>query len=794
MRLCLVSAILTFFVSINLQYEQCWPLALLVLGMLVSSRSSPWQIRVLAVLGVLLFAFYCQSWLSERLSSRLSDDLSGIVVSGYGEVIGCSEANLDVDKLILNIESLNPTEKTLPPLKRLALNFYRSSNKNSPEKKHKILEKISCGSMVEFTAKLRAPYGFINPFSFDYEAWQLSRGVDASGYLLKHKVIGAAQGWQSQLIVLREDWIRRASSLKGSAGQLVPALLFGESGYLPKQQWLDFQLTGTIHLLIVSGLHVGFLVLMVTSVWFVLIRLEVLLFFPRPSVLFKLTPIVLLLACLVYAYMAGMGLAIQRAGLMLGFGICVIYFRHHWSLFDTWLWVVLLVLVINPLSMLFIGFWFSFAAVGALLISYGGQVGVVSSLKQSKVLNADRLHAVTVINKVTLKSSEKFKLLYHPQWVVFIALMPLLWIFQQPQSLLSFFTNILAIPILGFIVMPLALLAFIWPGGMAVDLLNVVLTHTLTFLHQMSLFPSWLVYKPSGIWLFIVCPLVMFTLWLPGAPFKRLSLLILIFIFLSPVAVNDDKLIVFDVGQGLAVYGSTSGPIKQNSWLYDTGAQFRSGFSLGDVVVAKNILAFNGNELDLLFVSHSDNDHAGGEQGLRRKIVPSLTYAGQPQKHHHHDCHRIAGWHSFEGGDNRWRIFRYEMTNASDNNQSCVVQIEMAGKRILLPGDIDKKAEKILLASYGDELKSDVLIVGHHGSKSSSSNAWLIQVDPDVAIVSSGFNNRFYHPHSKVLARFKQHSIPLYNTADSGAIEINLAEIMLVTQWRKKNAPVWRQL
>jgi competence protein ComEC len=798
MRLCLVSAILTFFVSIYFQYEQFWLLALLVLGMVVGSRSSPWQNRVLAVLAVLLSAFYCQSWLSERLSSRLGDDFSGIVVSGYGEVIGCSEASLDVEKLILNVESLNSTEKTLPPLKRLTLNFYRRPHKNSSENPQNILKKIPCGVMVEFTAKLRSPHGFINPFGFDYEAWQLSRGVDASGYLLKHKVVGVAPGWGSQLIVLRENWIRRAASLKGAAGQLVPALLFGESGYLPKQQWLDFQLTGTIHLLIVSGLHVGFLVLMVTSLWYVLIRLEVLLFFPRPSLLFKLTPIVLLFACLVYAYMAGMGLAIQRAGLMLGFGICVVYFRHHWSLFDTWLWVVLLVLLINPLSILFIGFWFSFAAVGALLISYGGQVGVRSPVKQSGILNADRLHAVAVIQKIILKSSGTLKLLYHPQWVVFIGLMPLLWLFQQPQSLLSFFTNILAIPLLGFIVMPLALLAFIWPDGMAVDLLNVVLTNTLTFLHQMSLFPSWLVYKPSGIWLLLVCPLVLFSLWLPGAPFKRLSLLILVFIFLSPLAVNNDKLIVFDVGQGLAVYGSTSGStsgsIRQSSWLYDTGAQFRSGFSLGDAVVAKNILAFNGNELDLLFVSHSDNDHAGGEQGLRRKIDPSLTYAGQPQKNQHHDCHSVVGWHYFEGSENRWRIFRYDMTNPSDNNQSCVVQIEMAGKRILLPGDIDKKAEKILLASYGDELKSDVLIVGHHGSKSSSSSAWLIQVDPDVAIVSSGFNNRFHHPHSLVVARFKQHSISLYNTADSGAIEINLAEKMLVTQWRKKNAPVWRQL
>ena len=146
------------------------------------------------------------------------------------------------------------------------------------------------------------------------------------------------------------------------------------------------------------------------------------------------------------------------------------------------------------------------------------------------------------------------------------------------------------------------------------------------------------------------------------------------------------------------------------------------------------------------------------------------------------------------GEEDRWRIFPYRVANASDNNQSCIVQVEMAGKRILLPGDIDKKAERTLLAQYGSELTSDVLIVGHHGSKTSSSDEWLAQVAPKVAVVSSGFNNRFHHPHNSVRERFKQHSIALYNTADSGAIEINLAEIMSVTQWRHENAPVWRQI
>jgi competence protein ComEC len=792
MRLCLVSTIIAFFVSIQFQSDQYWLIALLVVVVILSSRSRPWQVSSLAVLGILLSAFYCQFWLSERLESRLSADLSGIVVTGYGEVIGCSDASLEVEKLLLRIDSLNPTEQTLPPLKRLALNFYRHSYKNSSDKDTQQAEvKILCGSQVKFTAKLRAAYGFINPWGFDYEAWQLSRGVDASGYLLDHKVLGMAQGWRSQLVMLREQWIQRAAALDGPSGQLVPALLFGESGYLPKKQWLDFQLTGTIHLLIVSGLHVGFLVFIVTSLWYLLIRLEVLLFFPRASVLFKLTPLILLLACAVYAYMAGMGLAIQRAGLMLALGICVLYFRNHWSLFDTWLWVMLLVLLINPLSLLFIGFWFSFAAVGALLMNYVGPVG------HSSCSNLGAVNVKTFISKGSAKATEKIKLFYYPQWVVFIALMPLLWLFQQPQSALSFFTNIIAIPLLGFVVMPLALIAFVLPDGLAVDVLNFVLSNAMIFLHQISLLPSWLVYKPAGIWLLLLFPLVFLTLWLPGAPFKRLSLLLLVFIFFLPVANNKEKLIVFDVGQGLAVYGSsydsTYGSFKQGSWLYDTGAKFRSGFSLGDAVVAKNILAFNGKELDLLFVSHSDNDHAGGEEGLRRKIIPTLTYAGQPRKYEHKNCHKIYGWRLLGDGDIRWRVFHYEMANASDNNQSCIVQIEMAGRRILLPGDIDKKAEKLLLSSYGDELKSDVLIVGHHGSKSSSSNEWLMQVDPKIAVVSSGFNNRYHHPHVNVLSRFQQHSISLYNTADSGAVEINLAEVLSVTQWREKNAPIWRQ-
>jgi competence protein ComEC len=781
MRLCLVSAILALLVTIQFQSVQWVLLSLLIAVVFLIPISIPIINRFLAVFCVIVSAFYSQGWIAERLETRLPSSMSGIVVSGYGEVVGCSDASVDVQKLLLKLEFLDAGKQIIPPLKHLSISYYRRNLSNrkargSDPKEDTLSVKISCGSMLRFKAKLRAPYGFINPWGIDYEAWLMSKGVDASGYLMSHEVEGRALGWSTQLNRLRESWVQRVRNLEGAAGQLVPALLFGEAGYLPKQRWLDFQLTGTIHLLIVSGLHVGFLIFIVTLFWFVIVRLEVLLFFPRSSVLLKLMPLTLIFSCLLYVYMAGAGLAIQRAGLMLGLGICAVFYRHYWSLFDTWLWAMLLVLLINPLSSLFVGYWFSFAAVGALLMSYSGQLGSART--------AENISTKSVV------LAEKIKLLIHPQWVVFIALIPLLWIFQQPQSIFSFFVNILAIPLLGFVIMPLAIFVFIWPDSIAIEVLNSVLVTAMDFLHRTSSLSDWLVYKPSGLWLLALFPLFVWALFFRGAPFKRLSLLIIVIVFLAPVTSSKNTLIVFDVGQGLAIYG-----VANNfSWLYDTGAQFRSGFSLGDAVVAKNILAIDGDALDLLFVSHSDNDHAGGEEGLRRRIIPGATYAGQPREEQHKECHGLTGWHELGSGKNRWRVFNYKVDTPSDNNQSCIVQIEMAGKRILLPGDIDIKAEARLLETYGDQLKSDVLIVGHHGSKSSSSKEWLIQVNPDLAIVSSGFKNRYHHPHWSIVKRFKQLSIPFYNTAESGAIEIELSESMPITQWRKKNAPLWRQM
>jgi len=793
MRQCLVSSILALIVSIHLHSYVNLTVTLAVIAILCAlilsvrySVAHKIVARILLLISFLLSLVYVNYWLDERLSSRLPMQLSSVVISGTARVVNCDNSTFGVEKLRLKLLSLDSTNPQLQQLKQITLNHYLQRRKYGADPLEAGLaeqkEIIGCHKILKFTAKLRAPYSFINPYGFDYEAWQLSRGIDASGYVLSYEILSVDDSFQAQLVEFRQEGIRRAASLPGKAGEIVPALLFGDSGYLNKDTWLDFQMTGTVHLLIVSGLHIGFLIVLVMLIWRQFIRLEVFVFARSQSLLLRLTPIVLLAACLLYCYMAGMGVAVQRSGLMLAMAIVVSFSRYHWSLFDSWLWVMWMVLVINPMVSLFVGFWFSFMAVGSLLLTHAG---IIRTFKNSLL-------------------GGRIAIVYRPQWIVFLALLPLLWFFQQPASLFSLLVNMLAIPLLAFVILPLSLISFLVPDPLLLSLFNTFLDYLLVSLHQLSQQTSWLVYKASGFWIYAVIPLLGFALMFKGFPFKHTSLVVLASIFFLPIHATENKLLVLDVGQGLSVYGQSQVALDHavladkgmTNWLYDTGAKFRSGFSLGDAVAAKNILALSGEQLDLLFISHSDNDHAGGEEGLLRKIQVSNTFAGQPTKAQHQPCHTLnSDWRA--GNGMKWRVLNVvgvDQAESSDNDSSCIVQFDIAGRRILITGDAERKIEKLLIDQFGQQLRSDILLIGHHGSKTSSSEEFIQTVNPKIAILSSGFNNAFKHPHASVIERFRRMSIPLYNTATSGAIEVELAEKPTVIEWRKRNPPIWRQL
>ena len=164
-----------------------------------------------------------------------------------------------------------------------------------------------------------------------------------------------------------------------------------------------------------------------------------------------------------------------------------------------------MVLVINPMVSLFVGFWFSFMAVGSLLLTHAG---IIRTFKNSLL-------------------GGRIAIVYRPQWIVFLALLPLLWFFQQPASLFSLLVNMLAIPLLAFVILPLSLISFLVPDPLLLSLFNTFLDYLLVSLHQLSQQSSWLVYKASGFWIYAVIPLLGFALMFKGFPFNVICAIVI---------------------------------------------------------------------------------------------------------------------------------------------------------------------------------------------------------------------------------------------------------------------------
>jgi len=312
MRQCLVSSILALILSIHgysgINLPVITLLLVFIFTLVLSVRylmTSKMLVASLMIASFLVTFGYSQYWLEDQLSSRLPKALSPIVLNGVAKVVDCEQPSSEVEKLRLELLSVASGNSQLQRLKNITVNHYLAKRGfrggSNTETDSNLKSPVGCHKIIKFSAKLRAPYSFINPYGFDYEAWQLSRGVDASGYLLGYDVQSVDRSLGAKLIEFRQKGIVRAAALPGKAGQIVPALLFGESGYLNKDAWLDFQMTGTVHLLIVSGLHVSFLILLVMLIWRQFIRLEVLLFSSSHSVLMRLTPVILVGACLLYS-------------------------------------------------------------------------------------------------------------------------------------------------------------------------------------------------------------------------------------------------------------------------------------------------------------------------------------------------------------------------------------------------------------------------------------------------------------------------------------------------------------
>jgi competence protein ComEC len=260
---------------------------------------------------------------------------------------------------------------------------------------------------------------------------------------------------------------------------------------------------------------------------------------------------------------------------------------------------------------------------------------------------------------------------------------------------------------------------------------------------------------------------------------------------------------VLDVGQGLSVVIQTA----RHVMLYDTGQEYSQDTDAGSSIIVPYLQSQGVQKLDALVVSHDDNDHSGGLASvlaqlpvewtaasyiLPNDVISTITQSALPAQL---QCYAGQKW-LWDGvrfevlyPDNK----SYQDATIKDNDRSCVIKVTSRNGTLLLTGDIEAKAEAALLKNYKYKLNSDVLVVPHHGSKTSSTEAFIASVSAKYTIFTVGYLNRFNHPKPLILSRYLENRSTLYRSDYDGAILIDYLEnkAIQVQAWRKENAKYW---
>lgn len=658
------------------------------------------------------------------LDDRLAPALDGETVWLEGRIVGLPAPG--AESVRFELADASARRGNLPGLLRL-------SWRGGPA--------LEAGQRWRLAVTLRRPKALLNPAGFDSQAWLLSRRIGATGSVKAGELLAPAAGsWRQPL---RQRLL--AVDAQGRQGTLA-ALVLGDTSGVARDDWQTLQATGTVHLLVVSGQHVGMLAAMVYGLIAGLARLGL---WPARVPWLPWACALAFAAALGYGLLAGFQVPVRRACIMLGMVLLWRLRYRHLGLWWPWLVAVVLVLLAEPLVSLQPGFWLSFSAVAVLILAFAGRLG--------------RLRWWQAWGRA--------------QWCVAIGLLPALLALGLPVSLSGPLANLAAVPLVSLGVLPAALLGtallpvpgvgegLLWLAGGLLELLFA----GLAWLAEQQ--PAWL---PLGVpaWAWGLIMLGALLVLLPaGIPLRPLGWPLLALALYPPqpdIAAGRVLVTQLDVGQGLAVLLRT----RHHSLLYDAGP--RQGDSdMGERVVVPVLRHFGLRELDLMVLSHAHQDHTGGAGAVNRALVVRQVIGGEtvglPAVLNAQPCQAGVQW---QWDDVRFSLWRWADARES-NPSSCVLLVEARGERLLLVGDIDAAAEQALIAS-GLRLDAHWLQSPHHGSRTSSSKAFLQQVRPQGVLISRGQGNGFGHPHPTVMARYRALGIVPYDTAELGALSVEL--------------------
>jgi competence protein ComEC len=722
--------------------------------------------------------FWAVFWAQNRLADELPHTWEGQDITVVGVVAELPQATRINVRFYFEVEQVLTPNAVVPA--RIQLAWYRDKRHEEGE-----IPKIMAGERWQLTVRLKRPHGNINPHVTDYEARLLERNIRATGYVRAgegNKRLEVLENHPGYFFERKRDAIRShfqhylADYLY--AGVLI-ALVVGDQRAIPAEQWETFTHTGTSHLMAISGSHItlvaGLVFLLAYWAW-----RHIGLAWWLPARKFAL--VCGLIVATGYALLAGFAIPVKRALFMMIIIVMAFWGNRRVRTLSVLGWVLLLVVIMNPWSVIAPGFWLSFSAVALICLVVSGRVG------QSGVITG----------------------WIRIQWAITLGLFPLLLILFQQISLISPVANAVAIPVITLVIVPLSLLATI--PGMEFMLLiaHPVLQITMEVLQWLGELPlaTWQQHAPP-LWAAVVAVIGVIWLLLPGGaglgisagfPARWLGILMGLPLFFSvpeKPAKGELWLTVLDVGQGLSVVLRT----RNHTMLYDTGPKYSNGDS-GKYVIVPFLRGEGIDVLDKIIVSHADSDHSGGALSVLAR-VPTRTLLTSVADDHPIRQAIPDNYNCVAGDAWQWDGVHFEILHplASDflslrthktNEVSCVLKVTTSHGSILLPGDIGRKTEADLLQRMGDSLASDVLIVPHHGSRSSSSEAFLQRVNPDYAIFTVGYRSRYGHPHPEIVTRYLEQGSLLRRSDYDGAILVQFARNHIeINTWRELNRHFW---
>ncbi len=748
-----------------------WPVAAFALLLPRPDRKSLIYMRRLVLILCAALLGYCYAaWVAQnRLSDKLPDEWQkkNIVVTGIvAEMPRLHERGW---RFVFDVESVQSEGVHVPH--RILLATY--NNKYSkPLQPH-------AGERWQFTVRLKQPHGSSNPYNFDFEAWALERDIRATGYvytkganrMLSEQVSSPAYLMQR----LREKISTRFRETLGDApyAGILTALAIGDQSAISQTEWQVFRRTGVIHLMSISGLHVtmlaGFVFALVYWLWRRSIRLT--LWFPAR----KAAALAGLFAALFYALLSGFEVPAQRTLYMVATMTAMLMLSRNVSPSQLLAAALIVVQIADPWAVLSPGFWLSFGAVA--LIFY---------------VTANRLH-----KHHWLREYGKV------QWAMMIGLIPpLLALFQQ-LSLVAPIANAFAIPLVSFVVVPLTLLGTLPPFEWMLFISHEAMRLCMFLLQLLDQLPYvvWAQHAPPA-WTIPVGVCGALCLLAPrGFPLRWLGVIMMLPLFLvAPTrpAAGSARLLVFDVGQGMAVSVQT----RNHALLYDTGPDFSGEADSGNRILLPALHGTGISQLDTLVLSHGDIDHIGGTESVLRgipvlNVLSSLSDTNPILRlaAHNEACSDGQTW---EWDGVRFEILHPAKTDGNDlkkhdNDRSCVLRVSTGQHSILLAGDIEKDSESRLLRLHSKTLPSTILVVPHHGSKSSSSRDFVRVVHPQYSIFSAGYLNRFGHPKKEIVQRYRTAGSKTLRTDADGAISIAMdAHELHIERYRKSHARYWQ--